>query len=137
MGGRCLRVLLDTCAWIWLASDPGKLTPAASEAIRTARENDEALVPVISCWEVAKLVEKSKLSLSIPVAEWIDRALSLEGLALHPLTPGVCIGSTGLPGEFPGDPADQIIVATARELGVPVVTADRKIREYSHVLTIW
>lgn len=131
-----MRVVLDTCAWIWLASDRARLSPAAIEAIETARAAREVLVPVIACWEVAKLVEKGRISFRMPVSEWIARALRLEGLGLQPLTPQICVASTELPGEFHGDPADQLIVATARVLGVALVTADRKIREYPHVATI-
>jgi PIN domain nuclease of toxin-antitoxin system len=61
----------------------------------------------------------------------------VDGVSLHPLTPEICVESTELPGVFHGDPADQIIVATARSLGATVVTADRRILEYSHVPTIW
>ncbi|MBI4703029.1 MAG: PIN domain-containing protein [Deltaproteobacteria bacterium] len=63
--------------------------------------------------------------------------MRLEGIRLHALTPQICVASTQLPGALHGDPADQIIVATARLLGIPVVTADRRIREYPHVATIW
>jgi len=132
-----MAVVLDTCAWIWLCSNRDRLSPAAAEAIATARAAGDALVPVIACWETAKLVEKGKLSFRMPVAEWMTRSLRLEGLRVEPLTPQVCVASTELPGEFHGDPADQIIVATARLLGVPVVTADRRIRDYPHVATIW
>ena len=132
-----MPIVLDTCTWIWLCSDPGRLSPAAREAIEKHRERDGAMVAVISCWEVAKLVEKSKLSFRMPVGEWLDGAVRLEGLRLHPLTPRICLESTQLPGVFHGDPADQIIVATARILEAPVVTADRKIRGYAHVATLW
>ncbi len=131
------RVLLDTCAWIWLLSDRGRLSAAAAEAIERARGKGEAHLSVISCWEVGKLVEKGKLRLSIPVREWIRRATSLEGLRLHPLTPDLCADATALPGGLDGDPADRISVATARMLGVAVVTADRRIIAYPHVPTVW
>ena len=69
--------------------------------------------------------------------DWIRRAISLEGLRLHAITPDLCVDATTLPGGLDGDPADQIIVATARRMGVAVVTADRKIIAYPHVPTVW
>ena len=130
-------VLLDSCTWIWLASDRRKLTSPAAEAISRARSDSAAHISVISCWEVAKLVQKGKLAFRIPASDWIPRALSLEGIVLSPLTPTISIDSTTLPPGLDGDPADQIIVATARQMGAVIVTPDRRIRDYPHVPTIW
>ena len=132
-----MAAVLDTCAWIWLASDPGRLSPAATEAATRARSEGRLYVPAICAWEVAKLVEKGRLALRFPVREWVDDALRLEGLQLYSLTPSVCVASTQLPRPFHGDPADQLIVATARDLGLAVITSDRKIRDYAHVAAIW
>jgi len=132
-----IRVLLDTCVWIWLASDRQRLSEAAFEAIAVARKESRLGVSVISCWEVANLVEKGRLNFRIPVRDWIHRALRMEGLIQTDLTADICIGSTELPGSFHGDPADQILVATARGLGATLITPDRAIRQYPHVPTIW
>lgn len=129
--------MLDTCTWIWHCAEPKKLSRAAHEAIRRARADAEIVVSVFSTWEVAKLVQKRKLALSIPCREWIAEATCAEGVRMHPLTPEICIESTELPGTFHGDPADQIIVATARILGGTVVTSDRRILDYPHVPTLW
>ena len=107
------------------------------EAIQREKTRKGLTLSVISCWEIAKLVQKGKLKFSIPCREWIDSALQVEGITLHPLTPEVAIESTELPGMFNGDPADQIIVATARTLGLAVLTKDRKILDYPHVPGIW
>lgn len=88
---------------------------------------------VISCWEVAKLVELGRLQFSIPVEDWIEAALNYPNIRLLDLTPEIAIESTKLPGGFYKDPADQIIVATARIYNAPVVTMDDKIRNYPHV----
>ena len=101
------------------------------------RRRGGLVVSVFSVWEIAKLVQKRKLQFSIPYREWLAAAMQAEGITMHPLTPEVCMESTELPGVFHGDPADQIIVATARLLSAPVVTSDRKIREYHHVATVW
>jgi PIN domain nuclease of toxin-antitoxin system len=132
-----MAVVLDTCAWLWLAAAPEKLSDAAREAVQRERRRNGLVLSVFSVWEVAKLVQKGRLAFSIPCREWIDSALATDGLTLHPLTPEICVASTELPGVFHGDPADQIIVATARALSAPVVTRDRRILDYAHVPTVW
>lgn len=90
----------------------------------------------MSCWEVAKLVECNRLRLECPVEEWMGGALSLPGIQLIDLTPAIAIASTKLPGSFHRDPADQIIVATARAYDLELLTVDDKILAYEHVRTI-
>jgi PIN domain nuclease of toxin-antitoxin system len=90
-------------------------------------------VSAISCWEVAKLVEYKRLELPCFVGEWLGHALSYPGIRLLDLSPRVAVEFTQLPGEFHRDPADQIIVATARTLDCPLSTADEKILKYPHV----
>jgi PIN domain nuclease of toxin-antitoxin system len=132
-----MAVVLDTCAWLWLCSSPQKLSTAARDAVHRERPRAGLIVSVFSTWEIAKLVQKGKLTFSIPCREWIDRAARTDGVTLYPLTPEVCVESTELPGNFHGDPAGQIIVATARIVGAPVVTSDRKLLDYAHVATLW
>ncbi|CAN5746885.1 hypothetical protein BH23ACT11_BH23ACT11_11010 [soil metagenome] len=91
---------------------------------------------VISVWKVAKLVERGRLELPRPLEEWFGRALDYPGVRLIDLSPEIAIDSTKLPGEFHNDPADQIIVASARTNKCPLVTSDRKIVEYDHVETV-
>jgi PIN domain nuclease of toxin-antitoxin system len=93
-------------------------------------------VSVISCWEVAKLVERNRLVLRCPVGEWIEQALAYPGIRLLYLTPRIATQSTQLPAPFHRDPADQIIVATARIRGCPLLTADKRILGYPHVKTL-
>jgi len=109
-------VVLDTCAWLWMCSESTKLSRAAREAITREQRHDGLVVSIISAWEIAKLVQKAKLSFSIPCSEWIEGAVRADGVTMHPLTPEICVESTELPGVFHGDPADQLIVATARLL---------------------
>lgn len=132
-----MPVLLDTCSWLWLAAEPEKLSKVAKEIIQREKAASGLLVSIISCWEIAKLVQKGRLKFSIQCREWIDAALRLNGVALYSLTPEIAIESTELPGRFTGDPADQIIVATARSLGIAVLTKDRKILDYPHVPSLW
>jgi len=90
---------------------------------------------MISCWEVAKLVEYGRLQLPYPVAEWLDQALAYPSVRLLDLTPRIVVESTQLPRPFHRDPADQLIVATARVYNCPLVTVDPKILGYPHVHT--
>src|SRR5207249_536550 len=90
-------------------------------------------VSIISCWEVAKLVEFGRLALPTTLDEWMDQALAYPGIRLLNLTPRIAIESSRLTAPFHKDPADQIIVATAREYGCELATLDEKIRSYSHV----
>jgi PIN domain nuclease of toxin-antitoxin system len=90
-------------------------------------------ISAISCWEVAKLVEYGRLTLPLPVLDWLDQALAYPGMRLLELTPRIAVESTQLPGTFHRDPADQLIVATARIYTCPLVTLDGRIRAYPHV----
>jgi PIN domain nuclease of toxin-antitoxin system len=128
-------IVLDTHVWIWWAHGDDRLTPDQVEAIQ-ANEADVIGVSAISCWEIAKLVERGRLELPCPLMEWFEQALSYPSVYLLDLTPEIAIESTQLPGEFQRDPADQIIVATARVYGCPLVTADGRILKYPNVTTI-
>jgi PIN domain nuclease of toxin-antitoxin system len=132
-----MPLVLDTCAWLWYCAEPKKLSRVARETIEREKARAGLIVSVISCWEIAKLVQKGKLKFSITCREWLDSALLVEGVSLHALTSEIAVESTELPGNFRGDPADQIIVATARALGVAVVTKDQKILNYAHVPSLW
>lgn len=91
---------------------------------------------MISCWEIANPVERSRLTLAIPVGEWIDRALRYPGIRLLELSPKIAVHSTQLPGDFHRDPADRILAATARLHDCPLLTADELILRYPHVEVI-
>ena len=129
-------IVLDTHIWVWWVNGDAALTPAKQNII-TAHEADGLVVSAISCWEVAKLVEKGRLVLSLPVGQWIDQALAYPGIRLLPLTPEIAVASTQLPPPFQRDPADQIIVATARFLDCPLATDDGEILAYPHVKLAW
>ena len=132
-----MNLLLDTCAFLWDAGDKRKLSRKAARKISRAADDGRLLLSVISCWEVAKLVQKDKLRLALPIRDWLDRALSRESLELIDLTTEIAVESSELPGFFEGDPADQIIVATARTMDLTVVTADARILDYDGVRSVW
>ena len=126
-------IVLDTHVWVWWVNGDDRLTETQRAAVEQA---DDLGVSAISCWEVAKLVELGRLALDRPVLDWLRAALAYPGVRLLPLSPEVAVGSTTLPGTFHRDPADQVIVATARVHGCWVVTSDRKILAYEHVETV-
>ena len=125
-------IVLDTHIWVWWVHGDSALS-ASVRALLDSSEQTGIGVSAISCWEVAKLVERQRLSLPCPVFDWIQQALSYPGVRLLDLSPRVCVESTELPGTFHRDPADQIIVATARVFDAPLVTVDARILAYPHV----
>jgi len=98
---------------------------------------EELLLSAISPWEFSKLLEKRRLAISIDPEEWIKVALEMPKLRLIPLSPVLAYRSTCLPSPFHDDPADQIIVASAREEGATILTSDERIRAYKHAKTLW
>ena len=131
-------IVIDTHVLVWWVSDPSALSAAAKRAIKSALSKDgEVLISSISAWEVAMLVEKDRLVLSMDVESLLHEVSQIEGVRFIPLDNEIAIKSTVLPGSFHKDPADRMIVATARKLAVPLVTADEKILHYDHVKTIW
>jgi PIN domain nuclease of toxin-antitoxin system len=98
---------------------------------------DALLVSLISIWEVAKRVEKGQLVLDRSIDSWLDSATQRSGLQLADITRPILVESCRLPQPFHGDPADQIIVATAREHDATLVTKDRQIVSYPHVRSSW
>jgi PIN domain nuclease of toxin-antitoxin system len=128
------QILLDTHVWIWLSIGAGQsLSPKAQEVMRGAGHK---WISAISCWELAKLVERRRIGLTIPTLTWIRRSLTENAIRIADLTPEIAVASTDLL-DFHRDPADQIIVATSRVLGLPVVTADQRIIQFADVESIW
>ena len=128
-------IMLDTHIWIWWVQGDARLTSQQVAWLQNY-ESQGLGVSAISCWEVAKLVEYNRLVLPCPVEEWMEQALSYPGIQFLNMTPQIAIESTQLPVEFHKDPADQIIVATARIHNCQLLTADAKILNYEHVNTL-
>ncbi|MCQ0034661.1 MULTISPECIES: type II toxin-antitoxin system VapC family toxin [Burkholderia] len=130
-------IVLDTHALVWWVTDDPALSTKAKAAIKRELNGGEILVSAISAWEIAMLVEREKLVLSMDVGSWLAAVQAIEVVRLVPVDPEIAVKSVELPGEFHKDPADRMIVATARKFAVPLVTKDEKIRAYAHVKTIW
>ncbi len=123
-------MLLDTCAMIWTAQGDPLREPAASEVPKAYERGTLLLVSPITAWEVAMLVAKGRMALALNPDLWFNRFCDLPGVTLAAMPPSVLVASTALPGQPPGDPADRILIATARAFGYALVTRDEKILEY-------
>lgn len=118
-------LLLDTCAFLWVAAKE-KMTAQARHAIATRPLH----VSPITAWELACLLRKGRLAFSEPLDRWFGRATAKMRASLPHLSPELLISSQALPGAPPPDPADRIIIATAREHGLILVTRDKAILRY-------
>ena len=124
-------LLLDTHVWLWLlAGDAGRLGTGALAAIAAATAAGGIHVSAISPWEVAMLESKGRIRLHTDCLSWVRAGLAAPGTRLVPLTPEIAVGSAHLPGVFHGDPADRILVATARTHDLTLVTKDERILAY-------
>ena len=130
-------IVLDTHAWIWFASNPEILSRKAKKAVDLAVRKKSVLVSSISVWEVALLVKKKRLELSMDVADWIAKSENLPFIQFIPVSNSIALKSVNLPPPLHPDPADRIIIATAFSAGAPIVTKDKNISDYAHVRTIW
>ena len=123
-------VVLDTHSLVWLMQGSERIGPLSRALIVAAAEADAVFVAAVSAWEIAMLVAKDRLALDRDVGEWLDTALRLPGLRLASLDPLVAVDSTRLPGDVHGDPADRLIIATARRHAAVLITDDRLILQY-------
>jgi PIN domain nuclease of toxin-antitoxin system len=124
-------ILLDTQVLIWFSIGDERLGKRARELFATAGKQSETAVSPISFWEAAMLTAKNRVDLGMPVGAWAAEILNSGGPALLALTPEIAVGAGQLLGGIHGDPADRIIVATARAHRCAILTADRKILSYA------
>lgn len=128
--------LLDTHAWLWWVDQDPRLGAEAIAELDQLSRDDRPSVADISLWEVATAVDCGRLTLDIPLREWLDAAAHPRSVRIVPITPAIAAEVARLPTSFHRDPADRLIVATARALNVPVLTHDRRIRR-SRLVTLW
>jgi PIN domain nuclease of toxin-antitoxin system len=125
-------LLLDTHCWVWAQLGLiQRLSRTAVSAIRDAESEGNLRVSVISVWELAMLEKRGRVALPMNVRTWVEEALSKPGVSVVPLTPEIAIESVHLPGELHGDPADRMLIATARVLGATLLTKDPQLIRYS------
>ena len=131
-------IILDTHVLLWWVSGSDSLSAAANKVIKsTLTKGSEIIISSISAWEISMLISRGRLILSMDVESWLDEVAQIDGVRFVSVDNEIGIKSTALPGEFHKDPADRMIVATARKLAIPLVTADEKIIKYEYVKTIW
>jgi PIN domain nuclease of toxin-antitoxin system len=133
MADRRELTLLDTHIWIWSVEHDQRLSNKHFEIIDSSPEN--LAISVVSCWEIAMLVSKGRIKLDRPLRDWLERATTSSAIHVLPLTPIIAAEAYELPGTFHEDPADRLIVATARVHKCLLLTEDSKILDYSHVKT--
>jgi PIN domain nuclease of toxin-antitoxin system len=132
-------IVLDTHTLLWWLNGDSELSQNARNVIEAELSATEGvvLVSAISAWEIAMLVKAERLVLTMEVNDWLETASNIEGVRFVPVSNEIAVESTRLPGDFHKDPADRMIVALARHLNVPLITADTKIRAYKHVQSVW
>jgi PIN domain nuclease of toxin-antitoxin system len=124
-------LLLDTHCWIWMQDGRMEnISPAGKAAIRKAAMDKRLLLSAISVWEIGLLESKGRISLAMSCERWVAEALTIPGLRVVPVSASIALMSTRLPGEFHSDPADRILVATARIELARLLTKDQNILEY-------
>ena len=129
-----LSILLDTHILMWWRCDPQRLTkPQAAALAALESRSTPAAISSITLWELAKMVERGRAEITVPLDDWLAEIESHPLLTVLPLTGRIVAESVRLGNDFQRDPADQIIVATARCHGLKLVTADERIRRWGKV----
>lgn len=123
--------VLDTHAWIWYVSGDAEIKASSRNYLETKFANNPVLIPAICVWEIALLSKRSRLHLAKPLADWVHEALSRPRFTLSPLDERIAMEAANLPPGFHNDPADCMIVATARVADATLVTRDKRIIDYA------
>ncbi len=130
-------ILLDTHVWVWLAVDPKRLSRRATTVIRKATESGGISIASISLWEVAMLFALGRLRAPGTVESSVRSMVEKTGVIVHEITSEIAALSTMFPESFPQDLADRLIGATARSLGLSLVTKDQRILDSELLKTLW
>lgn len=130
-------MLVDTHAFIWDALDNPRLSPKAKAAINEAEQRQELWLSDISVWEVFMLAKRGRLELPVPTARFVELAFQARHYQLQRLTPAISEAAINFDPEINNDPADRIIVATARHLRATLITADLNLQACGLIKTIW
>ncbi len=131
-----MTALLDTHVLIWWLNDRMQLSPRQREVVEAATPDGPVFVSDISLWEVAMLSGLGRIRLALPLREWLDKAVAPPLVRRQGISPAVATEVAALPDSFHRDPADRILVATARVLGATLLTNDRRIVDSSLAPTL-
>ena len=131
-----MRLLLDTHVLLRWLNDSGRLSASQQEALSRGGEKSPLLVSDISLWEVAMLHNLDRIRLAMPLREWLSKAVAPPRVRTQGISPAIATEVAALPDSFQRDPADRIIVATARVLGATLLTQDRRIVDAGLVDTL-
>ena len=135
--GNTYMIVLDTHVLLWWVSNPDQLSRKARSTIERTIADGSIYISSISAWEIAMLVERKRLALTMDVKDWITRCEAIPYIKFVPVTNGIAIKAVQLTGDIHNDPADRIITATTLSMGATLVTMDEKLRNYQFVKTIW
>jgi len=134
--GRTQLILLDTHVVLWLALEPSRISATAKAEIEQARSAGSVMmISDISLWEIASLLHRKRIQLDVELGTFLDGVHSR--FAVRPITSRACVLLENLPDSYPRDPVDRIIGVTAMAEGIPLITADEKIRRAKAFATIW
>jgi PIN domain nuclease of toxin-antitoxin system len=130
-------ILFDTQCWIWLAKGSNKMSKRAKSAAIRAAKSRSGRISAYSLWEAAWLHRKQRIQISDPLDVWLASLVADTWVAVEPLSERICLAAAMFPLDFPSDPGDRLVAATARVLACPLVSADERIRAANVVETIW
>jgi PIN domain nuclease of toxin-antitoxin system len=130
-------ILLDTHVLIWAMTEPQRVSRAAASAIRRGRAGGGLGIAAITLWEVALLFSRGNLRAPGTIEDSIQALVDSSGVSVRPLTPTIAALATQFPEDYPRDPADRLIGATARAEGLTLITRDEHIRKSKLLKTIW
>jgi PIN domain nuclease of toxin-antitoxin system len=124
-------LLLDSCAAIWLAEDQPMSKSALARLDQALDDKAPVFISPMTAWEVGMLNARGRLAMTMPPLAWFEALLAIQGVSLAPLAAQILVAASVLPGAPPADPVDRIMAATAREMGLCLVTRDKQLLKYA------
>ena len=126
-------IVLDTHVLLWALLQPEELSENIKQHINLAQDNSQLFLSSISLWEIAMLKFKKRINIYEPIKDFLESIANINGLFIKDITPEIAAESVSLMDDFHGDPADRIIVATAKCYGATLLTRDQKILNWANL----